>query len=418
MDEKEILALQSQIREAETAEATARSSADALLRSMKESGADPLSVENLPKMAEAYRAADSQRARSADLRTVLNDKLGVQAERAAEGRRDESTTVALRFLASAEYRGLVESGRLRHSGARIDTMPVEALTRDGLIQGLRTRVFDNSAGVGSGLLVPDYTGKMVEQLVRPVRLLDRITVGRTDTDTVDWVVENARTDNAAETAFGTAIPESSYGFQHNQTTVKRVGHFVTATRGILSDAGQTQTLLDNRLMNGLERRVEQQLLGGDGVGEDLKGILQYSISSQARGTDTQLDAVLKAITVIRITSQTAIEPVDLLIHPTDYQNLVLSKDANGNYLFGKPDSNSRPSIWGLNPIVTTLVSVGTPIVADFAELATLWVREGAFLAASDSHSDYFTKGLVVVKAEARMAFAVTQPLAAAKITSF
>ena len=107
-----------------------------------------------------------------------------------------------------------------------------------------------------------------------------------------------------------------------------------------------------------------------------------------------------------------------MLHPTDWQNIRLTKDSYGNYLFGRPDSGLRPSIWGLNPVVTTLVSTGSPIVADFSELCTLWVREGAAVAASDSHSDYFLKGLIAIKAEARMAFAVTQPLAACEVTSF
>lgn len=419
MDEQEILRLQTEIRNAETQEVQARSAADTLLSNMRSSGANPYEAENLTKLNEAYKPADEARARAADMRNLLNAQLGVQVERVAAGRRDEQTTVALRFLESAEYRGLVESGRLRHSGARIDTFPTEVITRDALVDALRLRLFDNSANVGSGLLTPDYTNKMVEQQMRKVRLLDIITIGRTDTDTVDWIVENARTDNAAETAFGTALPESQYGFSHKQTTVKRAGHHVVATRGILADAGQTRTLLDTRLMSGLDRRIEAQVLRGDGVGENVKGMSGYTIPAQAKGTDSQLDAIHKAMTKIRIATESQVEPVHLLIHPTDYEALVLSKDpVNGGYLFGRPDTNLNPSIWGLSPVVTTLASLGAPRIGDYKEACTLWVREGASIAASDSHSDFFLKGLVAVKAETRVAFAVTREAALCDITGF
>jgi hypothetical protein len=281
---------------------------------------------------------------------VLNSELGVQTERAVEGRKDEATTVALRFLARAsEYRALVESGRLRHTGARIDTMPVEVLSRDALLDGLRTRCSTTRPNVGSGLLTPDYTGKLVEQLVRKVRLLDRITIGRTDTDTVDWIVENARTDTAAETAFGTALPESSYGFSHKQTTVKRAGHHVVATRGILSrrrpDPHADRQPADERPRPA--HRVAAHRPATAWARTSRAWTTRYIVLSQARGTDTQLDAVHKAMTKIRIATESQVEPGDLLIHPNDYEAIVLAKDANGNYLFGKPDTNFAPSIWGL-----------------------------------------------------------------------
>lgn len=421
MDEQEIQRLNGEIREAEATEARTRAEADGLLARIRSANEDPFAADNIAKLNDAYKPADAARARAADLKALLNTQLGVQVERAVEGRKDEETTVALRFLGSAEYRSLVDSGRLRHTGARIDTMPTEVVTRDALVDALRFRLFDNAADVGSGLLTPDYTNKLVEQFTRRVRLLDRITIGRTDTDTVDWVIENARTDAAAETAYGTALPEASYGFSHRQTTAKRAGHHVVATRGILADAGQSRTLIDGRLMSGLDRRIESQLISGNGVGENLKGIdhADYTgILTQALGADTKLDAIHKAMTKIRIATESQVEPIDLWIHPNDYEELVLSKDANGNYQFGRPDTNIAPSIWGLKPVVSTLATEGAPKVADFKEAATLWVREGASIAASDSHSDFFLKGLVAVKVETRVAFALTQEKAICDLSGF
>ena len=200
MDEQEIQRLNGEIREAEAAQARHRAEADGLLARIRSAGEDPFAADNLTKLNAAYKQSDEAAARAADLKAALNSALGVQVERAVEGRKDEATTAALRFLASAEYRRAADAGQFRH-GAGMSTVnitPVEVLSRDAVLQGLRTRVFDNAANVGSGLLTPDYTGKMVEQFARRVRLLDRINIARTDTDTVDWVVENARTDNAAD----------------------------------------------------------------------------------------------------------------------------------------------------------------------------------------------------------------------------
>lgn len=411
MDEKEIQRLQSALRDAESAEASARTEAEGLQSRMRDSGADPMAPDNFARLDSAWKIADSHREKAVDLRTELNKGLVEELGRTRSQLRSNSTSPGTKFLESAGYRHALETGRLR--AGRVDTDPVDVASREQTMDGLlrQRATFDNSAGVGSGLLTPDYTNKMVEQFSRPVRLLDLIEMTTTDTDTVDWVVENARTDSAAETAYGTALPESAYGFEHEQTTVRRAGHWIPATRGALADAGQARSLIDVRLMSGLRRRIESQALAGNGVGENLAGISTYSASylTQALGADTKLDAIHKACTQMRIATLDAIDPVHLLIHPSDYEELVLSKDTAGNYIFGSPSDRLRPSIWGLQPIVTTLVTAGAPQVADFKEACTMWIREGAQVAASDQHSDFFLKGLVAIKAEMRLAFAVTQP---------
>lgn len=427
--EAEITRLRSQIREVEATEARERAAADTLVSRMRESGADLTAAENFDQIDTAYRGADAAREEAAALRHRLGAFLERAGQRAEEEPRDRDAQrdaqrvagFAVRLLESDSYHRMRQSPSLRTRQGRVEMDPVEVMTRDEfLAAGARLRTtFDNSANIGSGLLTPDYTSKLVEQLLRRVRLLDVITVGSTDTDTVDWVEEQARTDAAAETPYGTAVPESAYGFAHKQTTVKRVGHFVPATKGILADAGQTRTLLESRLQSGLERRVESQLLGGDGLGENIKGIINSAgFATQAKGTDTRLDAVHKAMTQIRIATQSQVEPEVIGIHPTDYELVVLDKNSNGNYTVANPTDNSQPKIWGLTPVVSTLFSVGTPWVGDFREACTMWLRDGVSVSATDSHQDWFLRGMVAIMAETRLAFAVTQPKALAMVTGF
>ena len=428
--EQEIIQLRAQIREAESQDAQARAAADDLVARMRESKADLTAADNFEKVDAAYKPADEARDRAAELRVRLNRMVeiaGGKAEprtREEEGfaRSAEARDIAARFVEHESIVRLRESRTLHQKSSRVHIDPVEdVVTREEMLaSGMRLRTtFDNSANIGSGLLVPDYTGKMVEQLVRKVRLLDVVTIGTTDTDTVDWISENARTDSAAPTAYGTAVPESAYGFKHNQTTVKRVGHFVPATKGILADAGQTRTLLGSRLVSGLERQVETQVWSGNGTGENLAGIVGTAgILSQALGTDTHFDAVHKAITAVRVGSQDNIEPSILGISPNDYQKLVLEKNSQGTYLISDPTGDVRRPIWGLVPVVSTLFTDGNPYVGDFKEAVTIWLREGVSVAASDQHADFFLRGLVALMAETRLAMAVTRSSALCQITGF
>lgn len=424
MNEAELMKLRSQVREADARAASLRAEADSTASRMRDAGADMTAADNFAVIDEAYKGADAARDEAAVLRARAERGMEIAVGAREPRTRDEANVakdMTSRLRASAGYQNMANNGSML-SGSALGTVGFgEVATRDEFMRdALRVRTtFDNSSNIGSGLLVPDYTGNVIDVLIRRVRLLDLITVGSTDTDTVDWIVEQARTDAAAETAYGTAVPESAYGFAHTTTSVKRVGHYIPATKGVLMDAGQTKTLLDARLISGLQLRLETQMFGGNGTGENLKGFSGESgILTQALGTDTQIDAVHKAITAIRVANSMQVEPTVLLISPADYEKVLLQKTSQGAYIYANPTAGGNPTIWGLMPVVTPLVADGTPWVGDWKEACTAWVRTGVSLSASDQHSDYFTRGLVALMAETRLAFKTTRPSALAKVTGF
>lgn len=433
MNEQDVTKLRGQVTAAGEREASLRASAEKLMTDMRASGADMTERDNFAKIDEAFKGADSARDEVLGLRTMLARAVEIAGNGAhspapvAPVSNDRSrASMVDRFRSSDGFKH-AEGTVLRSMGRGVQIDPVEILNRDEAMGAFRMRTtFDNSTAIGGGLLVPDYTGHIVDQLIRRVRLLDVINVGSTDTDTVDWVQEQARTDAAAPTAYGTAVPESAYGFEHIQTTVKRIGHFVPATKGILMDAGQTQTLLNTRLVSGLQLKVESQAFSGDGTGQNLLGFSnattptggQGGLNTVAKGSDTQLDAVHKAITAIRVASIMNIEPTCILISPADYEKVLLQKTSQGAYIYANPTAGNTPTLWGLLPVVTPLVADGAPWVGDFRDACTLWMRMGIQLSASDSHSTYFVEGRVALLAETRVAFATTRPLSITGITGF
>lgn len=426
--EHELRQIRAAIRKAETDHVAARAAANKTRDEMRASGADfTKDRDAFTALDEAYRSADALRDEVTELRQRENRLMEIAGERRSDAdverdlerkERAETRTMADRFLRSAEYENLRNSGVLEMAQARVNTLPIEVATREEALQGLRMRTtVDNAAGSGGGLIWSDRTGIVVPMPVRSIRLLDVITVGTTDSDTIEWAAETTLTDAAAETPYGTAAPEAAYGWTKRSTVVKRIPHFVPATKGALADGGQLRTLLESRLMRGVRLRIERQALKGDGIGDNLTGIENTAgLGTVALGTDTRFDAVHKAITNVRVNYLE--DPTAILIHPNDYEQVVLEKDADGNYVHGRAASESSvATIWGLAPVVTTLATEGTPIVADFSE-AVLWMRAGVSVAASDSHSDFFVKGLVALLAEARAAFAVLEPKAFCKLTGF
>jgi HK97 family phage major capsid protein len=423
--EKEIAQVREQIRSTEQAAAAERSKAEALVADMRSSGADLTTPENFEKVDVAFRASDEARDRVASLRSqelrlmqIVGEKT-IDAPTTLEQKRARS--LAQMIHETEGYQAVQRSGALSQQSARIGVVNLgEVATRDAALDILRLRTtVDNTSGSGGGLIWSDRKEDLVVPVpLRRVRLLDVITVGTTDSDTVEWAEETTHTDAAAETAYGTNSPESAYGWTKRTTTVKPFTHFVPATKGSLADGGQLNTLLRGNLTKGINLRVETQATSGNGTGDNISGIYTQIAAGanlvQALSTDSRHDAVHKAITKIRLALFD--DPQFIGIHPTDYESYLLEKDANGNYLNGGKDLEN-PTMWGLTPIVSPVFTQGSPLIADFS-YATLWVRSGLEISMSDSHNDFFIKRLIAIMAEIRGAFAVTQTKAFCKVTGF
>lgn len=328
-----------------------------------------------------------------------------------------------RVTAGPEYKRLRESGRL-NSTAPIGIESLgKALDRPELKAAL-TGASTTSAGA---FVRPDRKDYYPLQL-RPVRLLDAITLADTDSDTVEYVKQTSFTNAAAETAEATDVsgasgtkPQSDAAFQVVQSPVQTIPHWFAATKRALADAGQLRAIVDQLLTGGIQLRLEQQLVNGNGTAPNLRGVLNTSgIGNIATGGGGSIsDRVQKGVTLIRLAF---FEPNAVLIHPSDWETVRLARDdsgasaGTGGYLYGPPSLGGATTMWGLQVIPTPVIAAGTVLVGDFSQLM-LWVREGIEVLASDSHADFFVRNLVAVLAEGRFASGIPYPGAFTKVAT-
>lgn len=422
--ENELNQLRKELDEKKGEETRLRAKADGLVEDKRKAGvnvlADATAFEEVDK---AYLEADRLRDEIVETQSRITRALQFAGQRVAEGKDDLKTREAVRIierLTGSEEFARLRSSRVLETSGSVQMNPVEIREREEFIHDLRQRAtVTNASGSGGGVIWSDRLENLiVPMMARRVRLLDMITIGTTDTDTVEYVRQTTKTDAAAGTAYGTALPEAEYGWTKDSTTVKRAGHWVPATKGAIADSAQLETLLRTQLTPGHLRYLESQIWNGNGSGENLVGILDSSrsgVQTQARSSDTYHDVFHKAITKVRVANLfDDYEPTAFVITPGDYEKLVLEKDLDGNYLNGRGVSEIT-SLWGLTPVVTNLAASGTALVGDFSQ-AYLWVREGVSVSMSDQHSDFFLKGLVAIKSEGRVAFDVMEEAAFVKVT--
>lgn len=420
MTEQDLRSLQEVITRTEREEAELRRVAQERLDAIKASKTPDEMMRDkrvFDEVDEIFKKPDAMRDEIVGLRTRYQDyakRAGLlQPQREAPVTREAlERSVAFnpggRYSSSEGYQRLRtiprEDPRFVQTFRNMD--PIDVVTRDEMRE-TRLRAITLSGNLPWSDRQPGY----VPLPARAVRLLDLISMANTDSSSVEWIQQTARTDVAAAVGYG-SLPGSEHAVTMSTvaSTVQRIITWLTATESQLSDVGQMEQIINADLIGDYRRSLESLIINGSGTGT-LLGIANTSgINVLARGSSTGLDAIHKGITLIRLAFG---EPTAVGMHPTDYENdVVLAKDSLGNYLFrmGEP-----PTVWGMQAVVTPVFSAGTSYVADWT-IPTLWNRTSVSIAASNEHSDYFLRGQVAIKAEGRCAFTVKLPQFVTQLT--
>lgn len=233
----------------------------------------------------------------------------------------------------------------------------------------------------------------------------------TTSNSISYLKEKAFTNSAAETAEGAQKPESKMEFEIADAPVRTIPHFIRVTKQLADDAPALAAYIDLRMMYGLKRRIEKQLLVGDGTGENLKGIFAegnytphgFTAENLPEGS-TVLDMIRRCASTMALNGYRARA---VFLNPMDWDSLLGMKDSNGNYILGRPtESGESIRPWGLRVIASPEVVEGKFMVADTVMGATAYERQAPVLEMFEQDSDNVQKNLYTIRVECRMAFAV------------
>lgn len=277
--------------------------------------------------------------------------------------------------------------------------------------GLKT-LLQTSAGwqprTGNGTL-------LVEKIIRPLQVIDLFPVDRTDLFEIPSMEETTRTQAAAELAEAGTYAEDAFAYTRRTSPVRKVGSEIPVTDEQLDDVPGMNALLNNRLVFGVRARIDQQLMVGDGTGSTLTGLANATnVQTQAKGADPAANAILKAITLVRVTGRAS--PTHVFMHGTDIQNLRLAQNAQGDYQFGPPYVAGETTAWGLPIIQTEALTAGTAVVAAVNPLwMQLYFRKDVEVQIGFIN-DQFIKGQKTLRGDARVALWIGRGQAICKVT--
>jgi HK97 family phage major capsid protein len=282
----------------------------------------------------------------------------------------------------------------------------------GSAQKARVEVKNTVTG-SDATVAPDRKPGVVAGAFRTLTLESIMTALPTSSNAIEYTRENVFTNNAAETAEAGQKPETSITFTLQNMPVSTVAHWIKISRQLAADNAALAAYINLRMTYGVNLRVENQLVNGDGTSPNIAGLFKsgnytahgYTAAALGAGA-TRLDLIRKAIA----DCMTADFPATaVLLNPVDWAAIELLKDSQGRYIIGDPANGAAPSLWGLPVIQSNAITADSFMVGAFDMAATIHNREGVVVELSESDSDNFTKNLVTVRAERRLALTVERP---------
>lgn len=256
---------------------------------------------------------------------------------------------------------------------------------------------------------------------RANRVRDLFPVATTNANLIDFFrvmgfVENGGDGNAgtvperdAGNVFGLK-PKSSLNFQSAQAPVRTIAHWEAAHRNVLQDEPQLQSTINNELLYGLALEEDDQILNGNGVGENLLGVLNtpgIQTYTQLAAPETKADALRKAATKSILANYPS---TGYVVHPNDWEDIELSKDTQGRYiLVSNVAIGAEARVWRQPVVETPAIPELTFLSGAFGLGAQLYDRQAANIRIAEQHADFFVRNAVVILAEERIALAVKRP---------
>lgn len=292
---------------------------------------------------------------------------------------------------------------------------------------------DISGGAASaGALVrPDRDPNVYQNPTRPTRIRDLIPSIPTSSNAVEFMRENVFTNNAGPQGSASGVgagelqtkAKSDITYELITKPVSTIAHHVIASRQVLSDAPMLQGLVNGRLTYGLDLESDDQLLLGDGTGQNLTGIMVdgdiNDVGQLPSGTaaadipSAMIDHIRKAITQCQLMEYYNIN--GLVVNPQDWEKLETAKATDGHYLMvSMPTTTSEQRLWRVPVVVTNAMPVNNFLLGDWSMGAVLYDRESITIRVSESHNNLFIENGVAVLAEERYTLGIPLPKAFTK----
>ncbi|KRP71390.1 MULTISPECIES: phage major capsid protein [Pseudomonas] len=272
----------------------------------------------------------------------------------------------------------------------------------------------------AGIVAPIYDPIIQPGIRQELRIRDLLTAIPVTGQSYTYFRELLHTRGAGPVAEGGTKPTSDVTFEPVTDRVKKIAVWMPVTEEALADVPQMQGYIQELLRYDLKLEEENQILKGDGTGENLNGLMTQATvydNTLTKAGDTSIDIVRRGIYQVRKQSKLSADGV--VMSELDWMNIELQKDGENRYLFANLQGLVTPILWG-RPVITSdsmdegdADAGGEFLIANFARAAILFDRM-TYLFKMGLINDMFIKNMMALLAEERLGLGVRRKEALVK----
>ena len=339
----------------------------------------------------------------------------------------QSKSIGQQFLESDEYR------EAKDARWNVNALPSWGTERS--MDGMQVKdVFSAMAGDLPAMPVLGRAENIgwTERTLRPGRVRDLFPAERTNaamlygiretgyTNRAKVVPERTAADGTAATGGPTDVfglkPKSELTIVPQSYPIATIAHIMYVHRNTLDDEPRLRGLLDRDMVDGVKMAEDAQLLYGDGVGDNLTGLM----NTPGIQTYTGLAADKRSAQIRRAATRAILayfQPTGVVMHPYDWESIELETDDNGAYTVAMSVAvGGEKRVWRLNVVDTPAITAGQVLVGAFGTGAKVYDREQVNVQVSTENRDFFERNTYTLRAEERVGLVVDRPESFVRLT--
>ncbi len=338
----------------------------------------------------------------------------------ADQRRTGVKTASAEWLSSDIYQEMKEAGFRRGGSFAIER---------GIPDLSYAAAKDVYSAMGGTIEIPTLgraeSVGWTDRTLRPGRVRDLFPSERTQAAMLYGIRETGYTNRAAVVPERTAAnggpatggatdvfglkPKSELTIVPQTYPIATIAHIMYVHKNTLADEPRIRGIIDRDMIDGVKMAEDEQLLWGNGVGDNLTGLMNTPGVQSYNG----LASDQKSAQVRRAATRAILayfQPTGVVMHPFDWEDVELETDANGAYTVAVSVAvGGEKRVWRLAVSDTPAMTQGDALVGAFGTGAKLYDREQVNIEVSTENRDLFERNAYTLRAEERLGLVVDRP---------
>jgi len=257
----------------------------------------------------------------------------------------------------------------------------------------------------TGDITRQYANQVYALPARKVHLRSLLPIGTINQGLFTFPYESGGEGAPAAQTQGSSKAQVDFDITMKDAAAQYIAGYVRISRQMLDDIPAMTSFLQSRLLEKYLVAEDAQLLSGNGTAPNLQGIT--GVATAATGAATvDVEQLVQAISQLETSDYSA---TGILVNPTDWAAIMNTKNTNSAYTLPASTvvtTDGSVSIAGIPLYKSTAIAVDKFLVGDWSMGAQIMQNQGISVQFSEMDGDNFTKNMITVRVEARIAFPI------------